>query len=84
MKTLNFTVAGLTASLFVAASAFAQSTPTQNQPTGPQKQRTQWGGMSCNIVADPQADPECAAYLRNKSQGSISPIQATEGSTGQK
>jgi hypothetical protein len=85
MKTLKFSAALLTAGLLVSASAFAQSTPAQSQPTDAQKQRTQWGGMSCNLVADAKADPECAAYLRNKSENlAPAPIQASDGSTGQK
>jgi hypothetical protein len=75
MKSLNFSAACLIAGLLVSASAFAQSTPTQNS-TPAQKQPTQWGGQSCNVVSDAKADPECAAYLRNKSQDSTTaPMQ---------
>jgi hypothetical protein len=82
MKTLTFSATWLAASLLVTASAFAQSTPAQTQA---QKQPTQWGGLSCNLVADVKADPECAAYLKNKSQNSApSAFQATQGPTGQK
>jgi hypothetical protein len=83
MKTLNFSATALVASLLVATSAFAQSTSPQNQQAGAQKQPTQWGGQSCNVVADAKADPECAAYLRNK-QGTIAPIQPTQDPVGQK
>jgi hypothetical protein len=64
MKILNFFVAWLAASLLVAASAFAQATPALKQPI----EGGAWGGMSCNLVADAKDDPECAAYLKNKSQ----------------
>ena len=72
MKILSFSAALLAGSLLVAASAFAQSTPAQKQPTA-------WGGLSCNLVADAKADPECAAYLKNKSEEMTpAPVQATQ------
>ena len=43
------------------------------------------GGLSCNLVADVKADPECAAYLKQRSQNlTPSPLQATEEATGEK
>jgi hypothetical protein len=65
MKILNFFVIWLAASLLVAASVFAQSSPAQKQPI---QAGGAWGGLSCNLVADAKDDPECAAYLKNKSQ----------------
>lgn len=74
MKTLNFSVTLLAASLLVSASAFA-ATPGGGA----------LGGLSCNLVADAKDNPECAAYLKNKSQNlTPSPLQATEKATGQK
>jgi hypothetical protein len=58
MNILNLAAAVMSVSLLIAAPAFAQSTPAQTQA---QKQPTQWGGQSCNLVADVKADPECAA-----------------------
>jgi hypothetical protein len=79
MKNLNFSAALLTAGLLVSASAFAQSTPAQKQPT------ESWGGLSCNLVADAKADPECAAYLKQKTQNlTPSPLEADVEATGQK
>jgi len=80
MKILSFSAALLAGSLLVAASAFAQSTPAQTPASTPaQKQPTAWGGLSCNLVADAKADPECAAYLKNKSEEMTpAPVQATQ------
>ena len=79
MKNLTFSVTWLAAGLLVSASAFAQSTPAQKQPT------QAYGGESCNLVADAKADPECAAYLKQKTQNMVpSPLQATQEATGQK
>ena len=69
MKLLNFSAAWLATSLLVAASAFAQSALAQKQPI------EAWGGLSCNLVADAKDDPECAAYLKNKSQDPTSKQQ---------
>ena len=74
MNIHNLSAAVLSFGLLVAAPAFAQ-TPQTPPAT---KQPTQaWGGESCNLVADAKADPECAAYLKNKSQNSA-PFQATD------
>jgi hypothetical protein len=82
MKTLDFFVTWLVASLLVTASAFAQSTPAQKQPI---QEGGAWGGLSCNLVADAKDDPECAAYFKNKSQNlTPTPLQASEKATGQK
>lgn len=79
MNTLNISAALMSVGLLIAAPAFAQTPSATKQPT------QAWGGLSCNLVADAQADPECAAYLKNKSQDlTPSPFQATEGATGQK
>jgi hypothetical protein len=79
MKSLHLSVTWLAASLLMSASAFAQSTPAQKQPT------ESWGGLSCNLVADAKADPECAAYLKQKTQNlTPSPLEADVEATGQK
>jgi hypothetical protein len=81
MNMHNLAAAALSFGLLVAAPAFAQTTPT----VAATKQPTQaWGGQSCNLVADAKADPECAAYLKNKSQNpTAAPFQATDGASGQ-
>jgi len=64
MKTLNLSVTLTALGLLMAASAFAQTTPVQKQPT-------QEGGGSAPINcsapfnANPMADPNCKQRTQN-------------------
>lgn len=79
MKIANICVALMSFGLLIAAPAIAQTPSATKQPT------QAWGGLSCNLVADVKADPECAAYLKQRSQNlTPSPLQATEEATGEK
>lgn len=79
MKIPNLSLALMSAGLLIASPAVAQTPSATKQPT------QAWGGLSCNLVADAKADPECAAYLKQRSQSlTPSPLQATEEATGQK
>jgi hypothetical protein len=77
MNFLYISTTTMCVGLFIAAPAFAQ-TPSAT------KQRTEaWGGLSCNLVADAKDDPECVAYLKNKTQNlTPSPLEATEEPAG--
>jgi hypothetical protein len=82
MDIRNFAAGMVSFGLLVAAPAFAQTpstTPATKQPT------QAWGGQSCNLVADAKADPECAAYLKNKAGNSAgAPFQAAPDATATK
>jgi hypothetical protein len=72
MTTLTLTRALLSAGFIVtAASAFAQSTPAQKQPT----QEGGATGVPCNLVANPTADPDCKNYKQRTQNLSPSPEQ---------
>jgi hypothetical protein len=79
MKIMKLSVAVMATSLFLAGSAFAQTTPAQ-------KQKTQEGGSGatpCNLVADPSADPDCARYKQRTQNLTPSPAQAVPATNGQ-
>jgi len=79
MKIANISAALMSVGLLIAAPAIAQTPSATKQPT------QAWGGLSCNLVADAKADPECAAYLKQRSQNlTPSPLQATEEATREK
>jgi len=79
MKILNISAALMSVGLLISGPAFAQTASATKQPT------QAWGGLSCNLVADAKDDPECAAYIKQRSQNlSPSPLQASEEATGQK
>jgi hypothetical protein len=79
MKIANLSVALMAASLFVAASAFAQSATKQKTQEG-----GSWGGQSCDVVANPAADPECKTYKQKTQNLTPSPVQAAQEATGSK
>jgi len=78
MKIMKLSVAVMATGLFLATSAFAQTTPAQ-------KQRTQEGGEAtpCNLVANPTADPDCAKFKQRTQTLTPSPGQAVQGPNGQ-
>jgi hypothetical protein len=61
----NRSVPVLTAILLISAVIGFASAPLGNSAAA---RSGGWGGLSCNLVADAKDDPECAAYLKNKSQ----------------
>ena len=61
----NRSVPVLTAILLISAVVGFASAPLGNSAAA---RNGAWGGLSCNLVADAKDDPECAAYLKNKSQ----------------
>jgi hypothetical protein len=72
MKTFALSRALVTAGfLLTAASAFAQSTPAQKQPT----QEGGGAALPCNLNAAPVNDPDCKNYKQRTQNLSPSPEQ---------
>jgi hypothetical protein len=80
MKMLNLSAALLTAGLFAAAPAFAQTTPAQKQPT------QEGGGPSERLPcgqpynANSMADPNC----KQRTQSEVPSMAPTAAQTGAK
>jgi hypothetical protein len=69
MRIRYLSAAVMTAGLLMAASAFAQSTAAQKQPT------QEGGGATtpCNLAANPSANPDCKNY-KQRTEGLVLPV----------